>query len=62
MEALSLSTVIRLWSTAMVSPGLTINSMTVTSAKSPMSGTLISRIAMSYLFVYSNTRRKSPSI
>ena len=46
MEALSLSTVIRLWSDLTVSPTLTINSITVTSSKSPMSGTLISMSAM----------------
>ena len=39
IEALSDSTVSRDWSAWMVSPGLTSNSMTVTSSKSPMSGT-----------------------
>ncbi|MCY1371841.1 hypothetical protein D9M69_590090 [compost metagenome] len=39
IEALSDSTVIRLCSTLMVSPGLTNTSMTATSLKSPMSGT-----------------------
>ena len=39
IDALSLSIVIRLCSTAMVSPGLTSTSMTATSLKSPMSGT-----------------------
>ena len=39
MLALSLSTVIRLCSTAMVSPTLTNNSITATSLKSPISGT-----------------------
>jgi hypothetical protein len=38
IEALSLSTVIRLWSTATVSPTFTNSSMTATSSKSPMSG------------------------
>jgi hypothetical protein len=38
IEALSDSTVIRLCSALMVSPGLTSNSMTATSEKSPMSG------------------------
>src|SRR5450830_1310275 len=42
MLALSDSTVIRDWSTLTVSPGLTISSMTSTSLKSPMSGTLTS--------------------
>jgi hypothetical protein len=39
IEALSDSTVIRLCSTLMVSPGLTNTSITATSLKSPMSGT-----------------------
>jgi hypothetical protein len=39
IDALSLSTVIRLCSTLTVSPGLTSTSMTPTSSKSPMSGT-----------------------
>src|SRR5574343_492008 len=39
IEALSDSTVIRLCSTLMLSPGLTKTSMTATSLKSPMSGT-----------------------
>src|SRR5690606_26976991 len=47
IEALSLSTVIRLCSALTVSPGLTSSSMTATSLKSPMSGTWISMIAMS---------------
>ena len=42
IDALSLSTVIRLCSTLTVSPGLTSTSMTATSLKSPMSGTLMS--------------------
>ncbi len=42
IDALSDSTVIRDCSAFTVSPGLTINSITVTSAKSPISGTLIS--------------------
>src|SRR5471032_1290333 len=42
MLALSDSTVISDWSTLIVSPTLTINSMTSTSLKSPMSGTLTS--------------------
>ena len=42
MEALSDSTVIKLCSALTTSPGLTSSSMTVTSSKSPMSGTLIS--------------------
>ena len=48
IDALSLSTVSRLWSTATVSPGLTRTSMTSTSLKSPMSGTLTSTIAMGF--------------
>jgi len=40
IDALSLSTVIRLCSTFTVSPGCTSTSMTATSLKSPMSGTL----------------------
>ena len=40
IDALSLSTVIRLCSTLTVSPGLTSTSMTATSLKSPMSGHL----------------------
>src|SRR5512139_3589442 len=39
IDALSLSTVIRLCSTFTVSPGLTNSSITATSLKSPMSGT-----------------------
>ena len=46
MEALSDSTVMRLCSALTVSPGLTSNSMTATSAKSPMSGTWMSMSAM----------------
>jgi hypothetical protein len=46
MEALSDSTVIRDCSTLMVSPTLTSTSITPTSEKSPMSGTLISVNAM----------------
>ena len=42
IEALSDSTVIRLCSARTLSPGLTMSSITVTSAKSPISGTLIS--------------------
>ncbi len=42
IDALSLSTVIRLCSAATVSPTLTSSSMTPTSAKSPMSGTAMS--------------------
>ena len=42
MLALSDSTVTSDWSTLIVSPGLTISSMTSTSLKSPMSGTLTS--------------------
>ena len=42
IDALSLSTVIRLCSAATTSPGLTSTSITSTSAKSPMSGTAIS--------------------
>ncbi len=48
MEALSDSTVIRLCSALMVSPGWTSTSMMATSAKSPMSGTLMSMIAMGF--------------
>jgi hypothetical protein len=47
IDALSLSTVTRLCSALIVSPGLTSSSMTATSLKSPMSGTLISIVAMS---------------
>jgi len=39
IEALSDSTVIRLCSSLMLSPGLTKTSITATSLKSPMSGT-----------------------
>ena len=46
IDALSDSTVISDCSTVTVSPGLTSNSITPTSAKSPMSGTLISVNAM----------------
>ena len=46
MDALSDSTVIRLCSALTVSPTLTSNSMTATSAKSPISGTLMSIFAM----------------
>ena len=46
IDALSLSTVISDCSAATVSPGLTSNSITATSAKSPMSGTLTSITAM----------------
>src|SRR3990167_826352 len=46
MEALSDSTVIRLCSGLMVSPTLTSSSMTATSSRSPISGTLISTIAI----------------
>src|SRR5450755_1036171 len=42
IDALSLSTVIRLCSALTVSPGLTSSSITATSAKSPMSGTTTS--------------------
>ena len=53
IEALSLSTVIRLCSTRTVSPTLTSISMTATSSKSPISGTFTSTSAMllSHLFV-----------
>ena len=44
IDALSLSIVIRLCSTATVSPGLTRTSMTATSLKSPMSGTRTSTV------------------
>src|ERR1700759_413605 len=47
IDALSLSTVIRLCSALTASPGLTSSSMTPTSLKSPMSGTLTSIVAMS---------------
>ena len=56
IDALSLSTVIRLCSTLTLSPGLTRTSMTPTSLKSPMSGTFDRRSA------HSSTRRKSPRI
>ena len=46
MEALSDSTVISDCSALTVSPTLTINSMTVTSSKSPMSGTCTSNSAI----------------
>jgi hypothetical protein len=42
IDALSLSTVTSDCSALMVSPGLTSNSITATSSKSPMSGTLTS--------------------
>jgi hypothetical protein len=45
IDALSLSTVIRLCSSATVSPGLTRTSMTATSLKSPMSGTTTSTLS-----------------
>jgi hypothetical protein len=44
IDALSLSTVIRLCSTFTVSPTFTSSSMTATSSKSPMSGTTISTL------------------
>jgi len=44
--ALSDSSVTRPWSFLTASPGLTSTSMTGTSLKSPMSGTLISMLAM----------------
>ena len=46
MLALSLSTVTRLCSALTVSPGLTSNSITATSVKSPMSGTHTSIVAI----------------
>jgi hypothetical protein len=46
MEALSDSTVISDCSALTVSPGLISNSITATSSKSPMSGTLMSTNAM----------------
>ena len=46
IDALSDSTVIKLCSALTVSPTLTSNSMTATSAKSPISGTLMSIFAM----------------
>jgi hypothetical protein len=46
IEALSLSTVIRLCSAFTASPTFTITSITATSAKSPMSGTFTSIDAM----------------
>ena len=46
MDALSDSTVISDWSALTLSPGLTNNSMMVTSSKSPISGTCISTNAM----------------
>ena len=49
IDALSDSTVNSDWSALMVSPGLTSNSITVTSSKSPMSGTAISMVAMCLL-------------
>src|SRR4029077_7589848 len=53
IEALSLSTVIRLCSAFTVSPVLISNSITATSLKSPMSGTLISVRAMAQSLVLS---------
>src|SRR5579871_6845258 len=47
IDALSLSTVMRLCSTLTVSPAFTSTSITPTSAKSPMSGTFTSIVAMS---------------
>src|SRR5690606_14454312 len=47
IEALSLSTVMSDCSSLIVSPGLTSTSMTETSLKSPMSGTLMSMRGMS---------------
>ena len=47
IDALSLSTVIRLWSTLTESPTFTNSSITATSSKSPMSGTCMSICAMS---------------
>ena len=46
IDALSDSTVIKLCSARTVSPALTMSSITVTSSKSPMSGTCISIVAM----------------
>ena len=57
IEALSLSTVIRLCSAFTVSPGLTSSSMTATSLKSPMSGTLTSTVAMLFVSVGAVFRR-----
>ena len=56
IEALSDSTVIRLCSALTLSPGLTSSSMTATSSKSPMSGTVTSMIAMLF-FLFGLTRR-----
>ena len=57
IEALSDSTVISDWSLATVSPGCTSSSITPTSAKSPMSGTLISTIAIVCVSDYRMMRR-----
>jgi hypothetical protein len=64
IEALSLSTVIRLCSSATSSPAFTRTSITSTSLKSPMSGTFNSIVAISCLLLawrQSTARRKSPS-
>ncbi|CFP69560.1 Uncharacterised protein [Bordetella pertussis] len=61
IDALSDSTVIRLCSALMVSPAATSTSMTSTSLKSPMSGTLISTILLIDCPRYSAMRRKSTS-
>src|SRR5690606_7688802 len=53
IEALSDSSVIRLCSALMVSPGLTSSSMTEASVTSPMSGTLSSMRAMWLTYAYS---------
>ena len=52
IEALSDSTVIRLCSTAMVSPTLTKTSITSTSLKSPISGTLTSISVLIFIVLY----------
>ncbi len=61
IEALSDSTVIRLCSALIVSPTATRTSMTATSLKSPMSGTLTSTVLLIGLPVHSAMRRKSAS-
>jgi len=61
IDALSDSTVTSDWSTLIVSPGLTISSMTSTSLKSPMSGTLTSTMLIvlaPLFFIWLNSTRQ----
>ncbi len=57
MEALSDSTVTRLCSARMVSPGWTSTSITATSSKSPMSGTWMSMVAIFFQSVGDRAKR-----